>query len=62
MKSKKDKKEVVKVQATFTKKQMELIRKYQDVFGETDAEIVRAIVMNWLISKKEGDKNERAKT
>ena len=55
----KSKKEVVKVQATFTKKQMGLIRNYRDVFGEGDAEIVRAIVMNWLVSKKEKCENEK---
>ena len=58
MKNKADKKEVVKVQVTFTKKQMEIMREYQDIFGERDAEIVRAIVMNWLALKKEGSKNE----
>ena len=46
------KKEVVKVQLTFTKKQMEIIRSYQEIFGESDAEIVRAIVMTWLASEK----------
>ena len=56
MKAKADKKEVVKVQVTFTKKQMEVMREYQDIFGESDAEIVRAIVMNWLALKKEGEK------
>ncbi len=55
------KKEVVKVQLTLTKKQMEIIRKYKDIFGESDAEIVRAIVVNWLISKKEGEKNGEIK-
>ena len=58
MKNKSDKKEVVKVQVTFTKKQMEIMREYQDIFGESDAEIVRAIVMNWLALKKEGSNNE----
>jgi len=58
MKNKAEKKEVVKVQVTFTKKQMEIMKKYQDIFGESDAEIVRAIVMNWLALKKEGSKNE----
>jgi len=58
MKNKADKKEVVKVQVTFTKKQMEIMRDYQDIFGESDAEIVRAIVMNWLSLKKEVSKNE----
>jgi hypothetical protein len=55
----KSKKEVVKVQATFTKKQMGLIRNYKDVFGESDAEIIRAIVVNWLISKKGKCENEK---
>ncbi|MBM3234394.1 CopG family transcriptional regulator [Candidatus Pacearchaeota archaeon] len=58
MKTKADKKEVVKVQVTFTKKQMEIMKEYQDIFGESDAEIVRAIVMNWLALKKEVGKNE----
>jgi len=58
MKNKAEKKEVVKVQVTFTKKQMEVMKEYQDIFGESDAEIVRAIVMNWLALKKEGSKNE----
>jgi hypothetical protein len=61
MKSKTDKKEVVKVQVTFTKRQMEIMREYQDIFGESDAEIVRAIVMNWLALKKGGSKNEDIK-
>ncbi len=47
------KKEVVKVQIAFTKKQMEIIRGYKDIFGDSDAEIVRSIVTNWLISKKD---------
>ncbi len=47
------KKEVVKVQIAFTKKQMEIIRRYKDIFGDSDAEIVRSIVTNWLISKKD---------
>ena len=53
MSSKKSKKkEVVKVQLTFTKKQMEVIHSYEEIFGESDAEIVRAIVMTWLASQK----------
>lgn len=55
MKYKTDKKEVVKVQATFTKRQMEIMRGYRDIFGDSDAEIVRAIVMNWLVSRKDGE-------
>ena len=55
------KKEVVKVQIAFTKKQMDIIRSYKDIFGDSDAEIVRSIVTNWLVQKrdsKSGDKNE----
>ncbi len=44
-------KEVVKVQLTLTKTQIELIRNYKNIFGESDAEIVRAILINWLISQ-----------
>jgi predicted transcriptional regulator len=53
------KKEVTKVQLTLTKKQMNLMRRYKDIFGESDAEIVRAIVINWLITKRMEGKNER---
>lgn len=53
------KKEVVKVQATFSKNQIKLIREYSNIFGESDAEIVRAIVVNWLSSKKDSEKNVR---
>ena len=57
MGNKTDKKEVVKVQATFTKRQMEIIRNYKDIFGESDAEIVRAIVINWLAEKDKKTKS-----
>ena len=43
---------MVKVQVTFTKKQMDIIRSYEEIFGESDAEIVRAMVMMWLASEK----------
>ena len=55
------KKEVVKVQLTFTKGQMNIIRSYEEIFGRSDAEIVRAIVMIWLASENKserGGKNE----
>lgn len=45
------KKEVIKVQPTFNKKQMELIRQFKGILGEDDAEIVRYIVTNWLLEK-----------
>jgi hypothetical protein len=56
------KKEVVKVQLTFTKKQMELVREHRDIFGDSDAEIVRSIVTNWLVKERENKregKNEK---
>ena len=56
MSSRLDKKEVVKVQVTFSKKQMDIMKNYKDIFGESDAEIVRAIVMNWLALER--GKNE----
>lgn len=51
------KKESIKVQPTFNKAQIELIRKFKGILGEDDAEIVRYIVTNWLLQqliKKEG--------
>ena len=55
------KKEVVKVQVAFTKKQMDIIRSYKDIFGSSDAEIVSYIVTNCLVQTrdpKSSDKNE----
>lgn len=40
-----------KIQATFTLKQLELIRSYKGVLGEDDAEIIKGIVTNWLLEK-----------
>ncbi len=48
----KNKKDSEKLQITFTKGQLELIRKYKGVFGELDTEIVRYIVTNWLLERK----------
>lgn len=45
------KKESKKIQPTFTKKQLELIRKYKGVLGEDDSEIIRYIVVDWLLDK-----------
>ena len=35
------------------KKQMDIIRSYKDIFGDSDAEIVRSMVTNWLIQKRD---------
>ena len=48
------KKESIKIQVTFNKKQIELIRTFKGILGQDDAEIVRYIVTNWLLEKKEG--------
>lgn len=40
-----------KVQISFNEKQWELISQLKGEFGETDAEIVRSIVLSWLAEK-----------
>jgi len=42
---------VKRVQVTFTKEQWQLIEKLRGVFGVTDSEIVRNIVLAWLAEK-----------
>lgn len=45
-------KEVMKrIQVTFTKEQWKLIEKLKGEMGITDSEIVRNIVMGWLMEK-----------
>ncbi len=51
----KNKKDTEKLQITFSRGQLELIRKYKGVFGEKDTEIIRFIVANWLLERE--DKN-----
>lgn len=46
-----------KIPITFNEKQLELISKYEGVLGNTKAEIVRNIVINWILDK-EKTKNE----
>ncbi|WP_324735093.1 hypothetical protein VFC49_07925 [Thermococcus sp. SY098] len=45
------KEDVKRVQVTFTKNQWELIEKFRGILGQTDAEIVRNIVLTWLSEK-----------
>jgi len=40
-----------RVQVSFTESQWNLITKFKGEFGETDAEIIRSIVMSWLAEK-----------
>jgi len=46
-------KEFNKIPVTFNDKQWEEIEKYRGIFGNKRAEIVRSIVLNWIINKKE---------
>jgi predicted transcriptional regulator len=47
-----DEKNVMKrVQVSFTKGQWELIKRFKATMGDTDADIVRNIVLAWLAEK-----------
>jgi len=45
------KEEVKRVQVTFSNYQWELLMKFKGVMGQTDAEVVRNIVISWLAEK-----------
>ncbi|WP_423792746.1 CopG family transcriptional regulator [Methanocaldococcus indicus] len=47
----KEKDNIKRVQVTFTKNQWELIENFRGILGQTDAEIVRTIVLSWLCEK-----------
>jgi len=47
-----------KIPITFNEKQIEMIGKYAGVLGNTKAEIIRNIVINWILEK---DKKEETK-
>ena len=44
-----------KIPVTFNEKQLEIIEKYHGILGNTKAEIIRNIVINWVL-EKEGKK------
>lgn len=46
------KKEKEKIPVTFNEKQLEMIEKYFGILGNTKAEIIRNIVINWIIDKE----------
>jgi len=46
-------KETEKVHPAFSKAQLELIRSFKGVLGEDDTEIVKSIVVNWLMERQE---------
>jgi len=45
------KSDVKRVQVTFTKGQWELLEHFKATMGETDADVVRNIVLAWLAEK-----------
>ena len=40
-----------KIQVSFSDRQMELLDQLRGEFGETDADVVRGIVVSWLAEK-----------
>jgi len=64
------KKEMKRIQVTFTIEQWKLIEKLKGEMGVTDSEVIRNIVMAWLVEKslisstlksklfKEGEEND----
>lgn len=40
-----------KIQTTFNQDQIAMIRKFKGLFGQEDAEIVRYIVINWMLER-----------
>ncbi len=54
-------KETNKIPVTFNDRQWEFIDKYRGILGETRAEVIRNIVLNWIISKEDRLSNENKK-
>lgn len=50
-----------KIQVTFSDAQATLLDELKGVLGDSDAEVVRAIVMNWLVDKGMVTKSADAK-
>jgi len=46
-----DKKDTKRIQVVFTHAQYELLRKLKGEMGSSDSEVVRNIVLNWLMEK-----------
>jgi len=49
-------KEKKKIPITLNGEQIQLIENYQGVLGNTKAEIIRNIVINWLLEREGGKK------
>jgi len=46
-----NKKETRRIQVVFTQEQYELLQKLKGEMGSSDSEVVRNIVLNWLMEK-----------
>lgn len=40
-----------KIQVMFSERQIEILRRFRGIIGDTDADVVRSIVMAWLAEK-----------
>ncbi|MBW6442651.1 CopG family transcriptional regulator [Patescibacteria group bacterium] len=47
-----------KIPVTFSSHQIGQIEKYKGILGNTKAEIIRNIVIYWILDKKNNEKNE----
>ena len=56
---KESKKRKEKIPITFNNEQIKLIENYEGIMGNTKAEIIRNIVINWLLEKGGIKKDEK---
>jgi hypothetical protein len=47
-----------KIPVTFNEKQLEMIDKYAGMLGNTKAEIIRNIVINWILDKEKKEEKK----
>ncbi len=47
-----------KIPVTFNQQQIQLIEKFMGIMGNTKAEIIRNIVINWLLQQKSKEAKE----
>ncbi len=48
----------MKIPVTFNSEQIKLIEELEGILGNTKAEIIRNIVINWILTNKKGGKDE----
>lgn len=48
----------MKIPITFNSEQVKLIESLEGILGNTKAEIIRNIVINWILTNKGGKKDE----